>query len=84
LRNVDHDQASACGALRGLFQDNVRSLKRGEALPARFGHREPFCATQEPLRERLMSVEVLHLINQIGALEAELEAEFTKNGCDFR
>jgi hypothetical protein len=31
-----------------------------------------------------MSDQVLHLINQIGALETELEAEFAKVGCDFR
>ena len=31
-----------------------------------------------------MSDHVLHLINQIGALEAELEVEFTRNGNEFR
>ena len=31
-----------------------------------------------------MSDHVLHLINKIGALKAELEVEFARNGCDFR
>jgi hypothetical protein len=31
-----------------------------------------------------MTDQVLHLINKIGALEAELAAEFTKHGNDFR
>ena len=83
-RDVDRGQASIRGGTRQLFHDNARSLNWGEISIGSVGHRVEFCATLQALWERRMSDQVLHLINKIGALEAELEVEFAKNGCDFQ